>query len=228
VVRDARLRAAACCAASRFAGGFVPARGLFPPGLPGHDSSLTGQREDPARAARLLAEAGHPGGRGLAPLRITWRDWDQGVGNRLAQSLRRAGFRVEIRFLPDAAYRDAVRAGGAELFRDGWMADYPDPDNFLQLFYSGSPENRGAYRNAEYERLFVAFRAAPDAAGRLALARRLERVLVDDAAAIFLHHERETQLVASRVENWEGNCTNPLNLCYYEFVRVRPPARAAR
>jgi hypothetical protein len=56
----------------------------------------------------------------------------------------------------------------------------------------------------------------------LTLARRLERILVEDAAALFLQHERETQFVSARVADWEGHCTNPLSLCHYERVRVRP------
>ncbi len=224
-VQERRLRRALSCAVERLAGTtHVAARGLLPPGLPGHDPDLDGQRTDPAAALGLLAAAGHPRGRGLPPLRIVWREWDAGIGERIAGGLRDLGLRVSMRQCDDRSYWAAIDSGAADLFRDGWMADYPDPQTFLELFYSASPTNRGSYRSPEYDRLFLEFRAARAAARRLELARRLERLLVEDAAALFLHHERERQLVAGRVEGWEHNCTNPLNVCFYEYVRVRPAA----
>ncbi|MBI5710417.1 MAG: ABC transporter substrate-binding protein [Candidatus Eisenbacteria bacterium] len=228
-VRDRRLREALSCAVQRPGANttHVAARGLLPPGLPGYDAGLEGQRTDSTRALALLAAAGHPRGRGLPPLRIVWREWDGRIGERLAAGLRRFGFQVSVRLCDDRGYWAAVDSGAADLFRDGWMADYPDPQTFLQLFSSASPGDRGSYRSPQYDRHFLEFRAERDPARRLALARRLERLLISDVAALFLDHERERQTVAARVEGWDPNCTNPLNVCYYEYVRVRPPATAA-
>lgn len=225
VVHDPRLRRALSFGLVRPSWtNCVVARGLFPPGLPGYDPALAGQRTDMEEAARLLARAGHPGGRGLPPLRLAWRDWDGGVGEAFAETLRRLGLRVDLTLYRDGDYLSAVRAGRADLFRDGWIADYPDPENFLQLFHSGSPANEGGYANPEYDRLFDQLRVESDPGRRISLARKMERLLVDDTAALFRHHEREMQFVSPRVRNWSPNCTNPLNICFYERVRVEPPA----
>ncbi len=222
-VRDRRLRHALALVAPHPGSTLQrPARGLFPPGLPGFDPDLAGQRVDPAEAERLLGAAGHPRGRGLRPLRLVWREWDLGVGRRVADALRGLGLEVDLLPRDDRAFAQAVAAGEADLFRGGWVADYPDPQTFLELFYSGSPQNLGSYSDSEFDALFVAFRAEVDAATRTAMARRLERLLLDDAAAIFLHHEQESRLVRGRVRNWEHNGTNPLNLVFFERVRLQP------
>ena len=227
-MRDRRLRQALGFALPRPVGtAHIAARGLLPPGLPGYDPALAGQRTDAAEARRLLDEAGYPGGGRLPPLRIAWREWDAGVGNQFANTLRGLGLRVELTLYNDPEYWPAVDGRRADLFREGWVADYPDPENFFQLFAAGSSAGGHAagYPNAEYQRLFDALRAEVDSTTRVTLARRLERILVEDAGALFLQHERETQFVSARVEGWEGNCTNPLHLCQYERVRVRPVNR---
>jgi len=224
-VRDRRIRLALSYALPRPVGKMLlPAAGLLPPGLPGYDPALQGQRSDPAAAEALLRRAGHSGGKGLPPLRVAWRDWDAGVGNGVAASLRRVGLRVELRFYSDRDYPEAISAGEADLFRAGWIADYPDPEPFLALFLSRAPDNAGRFASPEFDRLFETLRRETDGAARLRIARSLERILVDETAALFLHHERESQFVSPRVENWEHNGTNPLNVGFYERIRIRPGA----
>jgi ABC-type oligopeptide transport system substrate-binding subunit len=169
----------------------------------------------------LLREAGHPGGRDLPELRIAWRSWDKGFGARFAASLRRLGLRVRVTFYDDQEYEDAIETGDADLFRAGWIADYPDPQTFLRLFYSKAPENLGSYVNPQFDELFERFRSELDTNARLSLARGMEEILIEETAAIFSHHERVGEFVSSRVQDWAPYCTNPLNVCFYEHVKVR-------
>ncbi|MFH1278924.1 MAG: ABC transporter substrate-binding protein [Candidatus Eisenbacteria bacterium] len=221
-VRRRTLREALGCAIPRPLGRMpLPARGLFPPGLPGYDPELEGQGQDLERARELLREAGCPEGKGLPPLRIAWPSWDAGVGNAVAAAVREIGVPVEFATYTPAAYYALIGEGGPDLFRAGWIADYPEPLTFLKLFYSRSSENFGRYRDEAYDSLFHLFCDTREQEERTLIARRLEKMLVRDEAAIFLHHERESQIVSPRVGDWEPNCTNPLNICFYERVRVR-------
>lgn len=223
IVRDRRLRRVLSFAALRLSGVmWQAARGLLPPGIPGSDPDLEGQRTDLREADRLLREAGYPAGRGLPTLRLAWLEWDAGAGNRVAASLRRVGLQVDLEVYSVSDYERALEAGLADVFRSGWIADYPDPETFLELFYSGSPDNLGGYASPEFDGLFEAIRVELDGARRVALARRLERLLLDDVAAIFLHHERQSQFVSARVANWEGNGTSPLGVAFYEQIKIRP------
>ncbi len=221
VVRSRLLRLAVSYAISRTCDrSWIPAKGLFPPGLPDYDPALAGQHPDPARGKELLARAGYPAGRGLPVLRLGWREWNRGLGRDVARELESLGLEVELQTYPDTEYSEAMKRGEADLFRAGWMADYPDARNLLGIFVSGAAENIGGYSNAEFDRLFGILGAEQDEATRLALARRMERILIDDVAAIFLMHERVLQYVSPRVADWDPSCTNPLNLCFYERIRL--------
>jgi ABC-type transport system substrate-binding protein len=196
------------------------ATGLFPPGLPGYDADLRKTQVSAEEARRILAEAGFPGGENLPELILAWPRRDSSTARDLAAILESLGIPAKYSVLKDEDFRDAVRSGEVDIFRQGWIADYPDPENFLQVFYSKSPINVGGYRNEEFDRLYESLRLETDEPSREALARTMERILIDDAAAIFLRHESQTQFVAAWVENWEGNCSNPLNVHYYERVRI--------
>lgn len=222
-ISSRRLRLALSYALPRLSGtARIAARGLFPPGLPGFDPQSIGQQTDPIRASALLREAGYPEGRGLPEIRLAWRDWDSGTAREVTSGLQRLGLRVGLKIYGDREYWPAVEAGGADLFRDGWMADYPDPQTFLGLFVSGSPEDRGGFSDAAFNRLHEQFQTEKEPGKRVELARTLERMLLDDVAALFLHHERQSQFVSPRVDNWKDTCTNPLNLCFYETMRMVP------
>jgi len=87
------------------------------------------------------------------------------------------------------------------MFSLGWMADYPDPHNFLdQLFYSQSDENHVAYANPEVDRLLLAARVERDPAERMALYQQAEAMIVQDAAWIPLWHDRDYMLIKPYVK----------------------------
>src|SRR5262249_13643664 len=111
----------------------VPARGILPPGLPGGPGAEARLGDDPGRARGLLAEAGGTGG--STRLRLTFH-YNTGTANqRLAEllqaSLGEVGIDLELRRLDWAAYLTLVDEGRTGFFRQAWIADYPDPENFL-------------------------------------------------------------------------------------------------
>ena len=95
----------------------------------------------------------------------------------MADALRRQGIPVTLTLIPDGEYEAAIREGRADLYRAGWMADDPDPENFLALFLSGASWNWGGYSNPEYDRLFEELSRESETTRRIQLARRMERFL---------------------------------------------------
>ncbi|MFQ5600764.1 MAG: ABC transporter substrate-binding protein [Candidatus Krumholzibacteriia bacterium] len=221
LVQDRRLREALSCVLPRSnPHDHIPAAGLLPPGLPGHDPQLQGQRTDVSKARRLLEQAGFADRTAIPPLELAWPIWSAWGAGAFAEALRRLGIEAEVRVLETDEFARAIRNNEVDLFRDGWVADYPDPQNFLQLFHSASPKNLGGYSNPRYDRLFEELTRELDENRRQSLARQLERILIEDSTALFIRHERQSQFVSPRVENWEGNCTNPMNIHFYERVSV--------
>ena len=224
VVHDRELRHAVTLAVPR--GGdqlHVPARALLPPGLPGLEERRSGQVSDAERARSIVSRRAGPWGDEMPSLEVLFPPTDQSGGARLVDGLRAAGFEASLTIVKSDELRRLVEAGRGALYRDGWVADYPEAENFLQLYHSGSSLNSGGYSSPEFDRLFEAMLGESDRDRRAALARRAEDQLIADSAAAFLRHERQLQLVSPRVAGWQESCTNPINVCYFERLGLREP-----
>ena len=213
---DARLRRALAHAidptivVERLLEGCVhPARGILPPALPGYSPAVRRLPLDRERAKRLLAEAGYPGGRGLGPIAFNFNtgDLNQRIAEVLQAQLREIGVALELRRLDWAAHIKVVDDGSAVFFRQGWIADYPDPENFLTvLFHSrniGAAGNTSRYRNPAVDRLLDEADAMASGPARFGRYHQAEQTIVDDAAWISLYHYSSRALVKRHVKGLE-------------------------
>ncbi|MFQ5988304.1 MAG: ABC transporter substrate-binding protein [Candidatus Methylomirabilales bacterium] len=175
-------------------GRVLPARSILPPGIVGHDSELRAYPYNREKAKRLLAEAGYKGGRGLPAITLYY---NTGLVNRkiaefMQGSLREIGVAIELREMDWPAYLNLVDRGEVQLFRLGWLADYPDPENFLTvLFHSrniGSKGNLSRYANPQVDVLLDRGDESMDPAERVRLYQEAEQIILADAPWIFLHY----------------------------------------
>jgi ABC-type oligopeptide transport system substrate-binding subunit/class 3 adenylate cyclase len=169
--------------------------GLVPPGMPGHSPDI-GLPYDVEQAQRLLAEAGYPGGRGFPLLRGTMPShgalWIALADYLDAQWQRELGVGVRWEHVPWEEYLDRLQKGQDHLHLRGWLADYPDPDNFLRV---GFGRENTAWRNEEYDRLVGEARRLLDQGERMSLYRRADRIIVEEAAFLALGHMQWQMLV---------------------------------
>ena len=177
-----------------FAGLGLPARGLLPPGLLGHDSSLRGFRHDPDRARSLLRQAGHEGG-----FAVEYRTWEtdefynSGMVPLMIEDLAKVGIRVEVtRHTAPEARAPLQKRGHGNIFCGNWYADFPDSDNFFFIFFhSHSSAIPGVnYHTPELDADIEAARRSNDVEERIAIYRRLDQGVVKDAPLAPLFHER--------------------------------------
>lgn len=177
------------------------AQGILPPAMPGFSVHVRRLAFDPERARALLASAGVPGGRGLPPLSYYFNtgDLNQRIAELLQAELRVVGIRLELRRRDWAAHLKLVDDGTAGFFRQGWIADYPDPENFLTvLFHSrnvGAAGNTSRYRNPVVDRLLDEADAMPPGPERFARYQEAEQIVLDDAAWISLYHFSSRTLI---------------------------------
>ncbi len=184
----------------------VPAKGVIPPKMDAFDPSLRGYGYDPAKARALLAEAGYPGGEGLPVIPLLFNQ--QGPNAQIAQALQgmliEVGIRTDLQMLDWGAYQNELDQGKATLFRMAWIADYPDPENFLfVLFHSsmkGSQGNNARYQDDANDRRLEEARGCIDDAKRKTLWREAEAAIVEDAPWLFLYHSATALLVKPHVK----------------------------
>jgi oligopeptide transport system substrate-binding protein len=188
----------------------LPATGALPPGMLGYDPELQGYPYDPAKAELLLAEAGYPHGAGFPVVQLWTGHKAESTKAELTayqQYLAHVGVQVEIHFAPDwPTYQSMLEQGKLSMFRLAWYADFPDPDNILSpLLHSANPTNRTFYRHPQVDQLLEQARKEFNDVQRVALYRRVERLVIDDAPWIPQHHEAFVYLYQPYVRGIEVN-----------------------
>ncbi len=172
---------------------FKAAQGFLPPGTYGYDPQFIPYPFDPERAKALLAKAGYPGGTGL-PVFTIWSSVKSADIEREHEAIQRyladVGIRVEFQYNTNwPSFNSQVYEGKYPIFRYGWVADVPEPDNFLyRIFHSQSRNNLPRYRNEQVDHTLDQARAEPDYSKRIALYRKAERSILEDAPVIPLSY----------------------------------------
>lgn len=191
-----------------FFGRHVLARGILPPGTQGYNPKVAGYPHDPARARKLLAEAGYPAGRGLPPIGI-WAGARHGGLLRehelMRDNLAAVGVQSEFHYETDwPAFSRLLKERRMPVFQYAWYADVPDPDNFLfKLFYSQSSSNLTGYANPRVDALLLRARNEPDVSRRVELYRRAEHAILDDAPIVPVWHYAYERIFQPYVRNVE-------------------------
>jgi len=179
------------------------ASGVIPPGLLGHRPGGA-PAYDPDLAARLLAEAGFPKGRGLPELTYVTNDTTgfRQIAERIQSDWARIGVKTALQMSDFAAFMKALEAfktDTAAVYRFTWFADWPDPDSFVTAqFGTGGVGNYGLYSSAALDQLLDQGRREPDPAQRDALYRKADTMLMEDAALIPLYWYGQDVLLKPR------------------------------
>jgi oligopeptide transport system substrate-binding protein len=183
----------------------VPAEGVLPPGMPGFNEELEGIPFDPERARELLDEAGGPGSLGEISL------LSSGRGANVAPTItavaamwkENLGVSVDLPQLQFGQFLQDLDEGTFQAFSLGWIADYVDPQNFLDIkFHSASGNNETLYSSPEVDALLEEARTEQDQARRLELYQQAEEIIVQDTAWIPLFHGKSNALTKPYVQDY--------------------------
>ena len=180
----------------------VPATGILPPGFPGFDSSVRGFDFDPERAKQLLSESKYGDDlENLPPITLTTAgsfgaviSLDMEVVLQMWE--KNLGVRVEIQQTEFATFLKDLNRRRFQMFDIGWIADYPDPENFLDiLFHSDSSNNHTNYSNPDVDRLLEQARTETDETARYQTYHKAEQQILDDAPWVPLWYSGERYLL---------------------------------
>lgn len=175
----------------------TPAYGILPPGFPGFNPAIQdkGLKHNPDLAKRLLAESKYAGNMPRIVLTVPGTGGSAGLDLEVImdQWKQVLGVEVEVQQVEWATFLQELNRGTLQAFAGlGWSADYPDPQDFLDiLFHSKSTQNHTFYSNPEVDRLLEQARVEQDWNKRVELYNKAEEIIVREAAWVPLWYSGE-------------------------------------
>lgn len=159
--------------------------------------------ENLKQAKQLLADAGYPDGKGLPKITYTTNDagYHKVVAEYLQQAWGELGIDVDVEIVEWASFTPMRRNGDYMSSRNGWVGDYSDPSNILELFTTDNGNNDGKYSSAEFDAAIEKSRTTTDATERSAALHEAEQILMDDAACIPVAYYNDFYLMSNKVQN---------------------------
>jgi oligopeptide transport system substrate-binding protein len=192
-------------------GGQIPAYTMTPPGTMGYFPEST-LNFDPEAAKRLLAEAGYPNGEGFPSVEILY---NTNEGHRkiavALQEMWKNYLNIDIKLLNQEwkVYLATESAGDYQISRGGWIGDYVDPNNFLDMFLCNGGNNRTGWCNEEYDRLILEVAPSqPSHEQRLKIFQQAETMLLEDMPIIPVYTYTSIKLLHPSVRNFDDNILN--------------------
>jgi oligopeptide transport system substrate-binding protein len=196
----------------------IPAEaGFIPAGLPAYDTTVVkGYYYNPEKARQLLSQAGYPGGRGLPQVRLLTVPIYSDLGSFIAKQLEEVGIDVQVEVIQKSLLLEQTAKSQALFFRGSWIADYPEAENYLSVFYgkNPAPPNYTRYKNPAFDALYELALEENNDSLRNKLYQQMDQMVVDDAPVIPLWYDEVIRLVQLNVKGFEPNGLNLLELRY--------------
>ena len=197
--------------------------GFVPMGLPSFDSSVVkGYNYDPGKSKQLLAEAGFPDGKDLPPIKLLTIAIYADMANFIARQLDEVGIAVQVETVQKSLLLEMTSNSRALFFRGSWIADYPDAENYLSVFYSKNPAppNYTRYKSPQFDALFEKALMEKNDSLRYKLYQQADQLMIADAPVVPLWYDKVVRLVQTYVKGFKPN---GLNLLELRRTRIEKP-----
>ena len=136
------------------------------------------------------------------------------LGSYIAKDLESIGIRVQVESIQKGLLMEQTAKSTAPFFRANWIADYPEAENYLSVFYgkNPAPPNYTRYRNPDYDILYEKSVAEKNDSLRYSLYRQMDRMIIQDAPVVPLWYDMVIHLVQKNVRDFYPNGLNLLEL----------------
>jgi ABC-type transport system substrate-binding protein len=193
----------------------IPAEsGFVPAGLPSFDSTrVHGYHYNPVKARQLLKEAGFSGGN-LPAIKLQTIPIYSDMASYFAKELEGIGLNITVDVIQKSLLLDLTSNSKTLFFRGSWIADYPDAENYLSVFYSKNPAppNYTRYKNPKFDDLLERALKETNDSLRYELYRQADQVVINDAPVVPLLYDEVIHLVQPEVKDFPANALNMLEL----------------
>jgi oligopeptide transport system substrate-binding protein len=205
--------------------GFVPAMGDY------DDTKIKGYSFNITQAKELIAKAGYPNGAGFPKISLYVNTKEGSVIHKLAlgvikQLKDNLNISIPIKLCSIEERDKAILNGEARFWRGGWIADYPDPENFLNLFHSKNIGSSSAisnpfrYKNDTYDKLLEMAMKESNPIKRTNLFVQCDQQVIDEAVVMPIYHSDFMTMINNRVKNFHTNATEIID-CSRIFIKDR-------
>ena len=174
---------------------------------------------DLEKAKELLAEAGYPNGEGFPIIEYMTNDagYNKPVAEYLQSAWKDLGITMDIKIVEWSTFTPTRRAGDFEICRGGWVYDYDDPSNMLNLLASTSGNNDGKYSNPEVDKLLEEARSTADKAEHYEKLHAAENLIMEDAAVSPLVYSSDFYLQNPKLN---GTWHSPYGYWYFMYATM--------
>jgi peptide/nickel transport system substrate-binding protein len=189
--------------------------GFIPAGLPSFDSGIVkGYTYNPAKARELLRSAGFPDGEGLPEIKLLTIATYSDIAGFIARQLEEIGVKIQVEVVPKSLLLEQTAKSEALFFRGSWIADFPEAENYLGVFYGSNPAppNYTRYSNPQFDALYDKAMVTENDSVRYTLYRQMDQMVVDDAPVVPLWYDEVIRLVHPKVQQFKTNGLNLLEL----------------
>jgi peptide/nickel transport system substrate-binding protein len=201
--------------------GTAALNGIIPKGLNGFDTTLNiGYNYNPDKSRKLLAEAGYPNGKGLGEINLSttasYLDLCKFIQNQLSE----IGIKIKIDVNPPATLREMIAKSKSPFFRGSWIADYPDAENYLSLFYSANfcpvGPNYTHFKNKKFDLLYEKSQKEIVDSIRFSYYKQMDQIIIEEAPVVVLYYDQVLRFIQKNIKNLGSN---PMNLLTLKRVR---------
>lgn len=189
--------------------------GFVPYGLPSFDAEkVIGYNYNPEKAKLLLEQAGFAEGKGLPEIPLYTSKNYEDIASYVQKQLKDIGINIRLELVLPAFQREMMSKSQAPFFRGSWIADYPDAESYLAMFYSkhDAPPNYTRFSDAEFDSLYESAINEDDVVIRYDLYRKMDQIIMDNAVVAPLFYDEVARFVRKGVNGMEPNAMNLLDL----------------
>ncbi len=197
--------------------------GFVPKGLPSFNADkVVGYDYNPEKAAELLYAAGFPNGEGLPEIKLYTTAQYLDLCEFIQHQLGEIGMKVKVDILPGPTHRELVGRSKLNFFRKSWIADYPDAENYLALFYSKNFTPHGPnythFKNFQFDKLYDMAQSETNDSIRYHYYQEMDKIVIEESPIIPLYYDEVVRLMQKNVENLG---INPVNLLTLKRVKLK-------
>ena len=195
-------------------------QGFIPKGLPTYDSTQIGYEFNVDSVNYYLAKAGYTNGKPIPTITLSTTAQYIDLCEYIQHQLKAFGFDIQIEVNQAATNNEMIAFGKKAFFRKSWVADYPDAENYLSLFYSKNFSPNGPnythFKNEQFDSLYEEAMKLPSVAQRKELYRKMNQLIIDEAPVVPLFYDEVVRFIPPSIS---GVGVNPMNILVLKHAR---------